>query len=74
MHIMEFASGKRIIMTLCNALLESGEFGPTLICKLLVGSNRSMWCINDKICDSCPIAYVFNNEYNAAYEPDLRLN
>lgn len=74
MHIMEFCKWKEIIMTLCNAMIESGEFGPTLICKLLVGSNRSLWCINNKICDSCPIAYVFNNEYNAAFEPDLRLN
>ena len=61
-------------MTICNAMLESGEFGPTLICKLLVGSNRSMLCINDKICDSCPIAYIFNNKSNVAFEPDLRLN
>ena len=61
-------------MTIRNAMLESGEFGPTLICKLLVGSNRSMLCINDKICDSCPIAYIFNNESNVAFESDLRLN
>jgi hypothetical protein len=61
-------------MTLSNAMLESGEFGPMLTCKLLVGSNRNMLCINDKICDSCQIAYVFDNEYNAAFEPDLILN
>jgi hypothetical protein len=61
-------------MTLSNAMLESGEFGPMLTCKLLVGSNRSSLCINDSICDSCPIAYVFNNESKLAFEPDLRLN
>ena len=74
MYIMDAHNGKKITMTLSNAMLESGEFGPTLICKLLVGCNRSMQCINDKICDSCPIAYVFNNEYNVAFEPDLILN
>jgi hypothetical protein len=61
-------------MTLCNAMLESGEFGPMLICKLLVSSNRSRLCINDSICDSCPIAYIFNNDSNLVFEPDLRLN
>ena len=74
MHIMEFRGWKKIIMTFCNAILESGEFGPTLICKLLVNSNRSRLCINERICDSCPIAYIFNNESNVAFEADLRLN
>ena len=74
MYIIDAHNGKKIAMTLSNAMLESGEFGPTLICKLLVGNNRSNSCINDKVCDSCPIAYVFNNESNLAFEPDLTLN
>lgn len=55
-------------------MLESGEFGPRIICKLLVGNNRSRLCINNSICDSCPIAYVFNNESSLVFEPDLVLN
>jgi hypothetical protein len=61
-------------MTLSNAMLESSEFGPMLVCKLLARCDRSRLCINDSICDVCPIAYIFNNESNLAFEPDLILN
>jgi len=47
-------------MSCCNAMAENGEFGPMLVCKLLIGRHQGELCINNKIWVACPIPFIFD--------------
>ena len=47
-------------MTCCNAMAENGEFGPMLVCKLLIDRHQGGLCINDKIQVTCPVPFIFD--------------
>jgi hypothetical protein len=47
-------------MSCCNAMAENGEFGPMLVCKLLIGRHQGELCINNKVHVACPIPFLFD--------------
>jgi len=47
-------------MSCCNAMPENGEFGPMLVCKLLIGRHQGESCVNNRIRVACPISFIFD--------------
>jgi len=47
-------------MSCCNAMTENGEFGPMLVCKLLIDRHQGGLCINNKIQVTCPVPFIFD--------------
>ena len=47
-------------MSCRNAMPENGEFGPMLVCKLLIGRHQGESCVNNRIRVACPISFIFD--------------